>query len=484
SLVSSHISYSGQGHRRNMLNSSYASIGISHVEVNGYHFWVQEFGYTNSNASSTSALNSTSTVSVEVLDNSISHSLAEACSYSYNGCNAIDYYNLDSNISFYYGDTYDLSVIYEITTIDDGEDYPFEQPLAVTSISGWTSSATSVVSISNLVATASGTGAANLVPTVSSSNSYSISATVNAVNIATSTVTLDKDSYYFTGEEIIPSVTVTRSGKTLTEGTDYSLSYANNVFHGYGRVTVTGIGNYTGSVIKSFSIDENPNDEDSEDVEDDDDEDEDDNEDEEDEDEEDEEDEAKLAETDAEMEEQFEELINEINDSESNDSSESSESSSDSDNSTDSGNTKKSSAKKRHIYKKVIYEINGSTAKVVGCNQKITTYNAPLTIKVSGKKYKVTEIADAAFYNQTSLKKVNLENSNIKTIGKFAFYKCSKLKNVKLNAAKQKKCQTGAFYRISNKAKITIKASNKKQYNKTVKTIKKSNIYHVTFKKK
>ncbi|MCR5099958.1 MAG: leucine-rich repeat protein [Butyrivibrio sp.] len=479
-------SYSGQGHRRNMLNSSYASIGISHVEVNGYHFWVQEFGYTNSNASSTTALNSTATVSVDVLTDSLNRSLVEACVYSYNGCNSIDYYNLDTTTSLYYGDTFDLSDICEITTIDDDEDYPFEQPLTVSSISEWTSSSASVVSISNSVATAAGTGSATLIPSVASGNSYSIGVTVNAVNIAYSTVTFDKDSYYFTGEEIIPTVTVTRSGKILTEGTDYTLSYANNVFHGYGRVTVTGIGNYTGSVIKSFSIDENPNYEDAEDVEEDDE-----DEDADDEDEETEEakqdeylDEAKLAETDAEMEEQFEELINEISDSENNDSSESSESSTDSDISTDSGKTKKSSAQKRHIYKKVIYEINGSTAKVVGCNQKITTYNAPLTITVSGKKYKVTEIAAAAFYNQTSLKKVNLENSNIKTIGKFAFYKCSKLKNVKLNATKQKKYQTGAFYRISNKAKITIKASNKKQYSKTVKTIKKSNIYHVTFKKK
>ncbi len=35
--------YSGQGHRRNMLNSNYSSIGIGCVYSNGYYYWAQEF---------------------------------------------------------------------------------------------------------------------------------------------------------------------------------------------------------------------------------------------------------------------------------------------------------------------------------------------------------------------------------------------------------------------------------------------------------
>lgn len=35
--------YSGQGHRRNMLNSSFKSVGIAHVYYRGCHYWVQEF---------------------------------------------------------------------------------------------------------------------------------------------------------------------------------------------------------------------------------------------------------------------------------------------------------------------------------------------------------------------------------------------------------------------------------------------------------
>ena len=36
-------SYAGQGHRRNMLNTSFRSVGIGHAVCDGVHFWVQEF---------------------------------------------------------------------------------------------------------------------------------------------------------------------------------------------------------------------------------------------------------------------------------------------------------------------------------------------------------------------------------------------------------------------------------------------------------
>lgn len=35
--------YDGQGHRRNMLNESFTSVGIGHVVYKGWHYWVQEF---------------------------------------------------------------------------------------------------------------------------------------------------------------------------------------------------------------------------------------------------------------------------------------------------------------------------------------------------------------------------------------------------------------------------------------------------------
>ena len=62
--------YDGQGHRRNMLNSDYTSVGIGHCVYNGRHYWVQEFGQGYSNDAATSANNSDTNVTVRTSANS------------------------------------------------------------------------------------------------------------------------------------------------------------------------------------------------------------------------------------------------------------------------------------------------------------------------------------------------------------------------------------------------------------------------------
>ncbi len=58
----------------------------------------------------------------------------------------------------------------------------------------------------------------------------------------------------YTGAEICPPVTVKIGETTLVEDTDYTVKYANNVNAGKATVTVTGIGNYTGSATAYFNI--------------------------------------------------------------------------------------------------------------------------------------------------------------------------------------------------------------------------------------
>lgn len=64
--------YAGQGHRRNMLESNFAAVGIGHVTFNGIHYWVQNFGSSNSGAAATKPVNGTRTVSVAIDDAAIS----------------------------------------------------------------------------------------------------------------------------------------------------------------------------------------------------------------------------------------------------------------------------------------------------------------------------------------------------------------------------------------------------------------------------
>lgn len=58
----------------------------------------------------------------------------------------------------------------------------------------------------------------------------------------------------YTGEAQTPRVTVKFGKQTLREGTDYTVSYSNNVNAGLAGVVVTGVGNYRDSLSTRFSI--------------------------------------------------------------------------------------------------------------------------------------------------------------------------------------------------------------------------------------
>ncbi|MBR0273560.1 MAG: hypothetical protein IJQ59_05650 [Bacteroidaceae bacterium] len=75
-----------------------------------------------------------------------------------------------------------------------------------------------------------------------------------AADALTFTINLGSTSLVYNGTEQKPAVTVKDGETTLVEGTDYTLTYANNVNVGTATVTATGIGNYTGTQTKEFSI--------------------------------------------------------------------------------------------------------------------------------------------------------------------------------------------------------------------------------------
>ena len=58
----------------------------------------------------------------------------------------------------------------------------------------------------------------------------------------------------WTGKAVKAKPKVTAGGRTLREGTDYTLSYRNNVNAGTATVTATGRGNYTGTKSVAFKI--------------------------------------------------------------------------------------------------------------------------------------------------------------------------------------------------------------------------------------
>ena len=66
----------------------------------------------------------------------------------------------------------------------------------------------------------------------------------------------DDAVYTYSGQEIKPEITVTASGVNLTAGTDYTVTYADNVNAGQGSITITATTTtfYTGSKTVNFDI--------------------------------------------------------------------------------------------------------------------------------------------------------------------------------------------------------------------------------------
>ena len=77
------------------------------------------------------------------------------------------------------------------------------------------------------------------------------------IDLASATILLSKSSFYYTGSEHKPTATVKVGTTVLTEGTDYTVAYYNNINYGTATVTITATENsilYTGSTSVSFLI--------------------------------------------------------------------------------------------------------------------------------------------------------------------------------------------------------------------------------------
>ena len=80
--------------------------------------------------------------------------------------------------------------------------------------------------------------------------------TVKAKALTDAMVSLDKGAYAYTGSQIQPTVTVKDGATTLKKDTDYTVAYGanNTVGTKVGTVTITGKGDYSGTIEKKFNI--------------------------------------------------------------------------------------------------------------------------------------------------------------------------------------------------------------------------------------
>lgn len=78
--------------------------------------------------------------------------------------------------------------------------------------------------------------------------------TIYQAAISSARVQVDSTSVDWNGSAQKPGVTITYGGKTLRQGTDYTVKYSNNVNPGSANIVITGKRGFTGTVTKHFTI--------------------------------------------------------------------------------------------------------------------------------------------------------------------------------------------------------------------------------------
>lgn len=226
--------YEGQGHRRNMLSADYKAVGIGHASYGGKDFWVQEFGDVVSSTAATAANNSNQDVTVEVLTSNLTTdvSVQEPSKEMSFGTEAA---------------APSVTVTYKL----EGK---WESP-ANTVIPEWVVDQPRIASVSGGKLTANAVGSTTLRANVEG-KTVEATLTVVPASLENAVVSLSSEEYPYEGEgkPITPKPTVEAAGKTLAEGTDYELAYADHTKTGTAKITVTGKGNYTGKIEKTYEI--------------------------------------------------------------------------------------------------------------------------------------------------------------------------------------------------------------------------------------
>ena len=237
-----------------------------------------------------------------------------------------------------------------------------------------------------------------------------------------------KSTVTYTGKTLKQSkLTVTVNGKKLSAKTDYTVKYKNNKNIGKATITITGKGNYKGTVKKTFQI--------------------------------------KVSKKKAYVVEDIKYKVTK-----------------DAKNGKGTvkvvGSTKKTNKKYKKLKIANTVQIGGVTYKITAIEKKAFANYKYLTSVQIGDK--VTKISDQAFYGCKALTNIEIGKS-VTTIGKSSFAKCKKLKQITFKTKKLNKVGKKAFKGINKKVVVNVP---KKQYKKYVSLMKKGNVpSKVTYKK-
>lgn len=228
-------------HRANILSTNFGAMGIGCFTQNGVTYWVQLFSGASGESSHQSGVR-TETRSINI-DNNVTH------------------LNLEFNINDSLPSTLDAgySTTLRVEARNTGELNGWRPVVTFDADSfDWSSSNDFVVNVDNGRIEAQGNEGSATVTARSWAGDFVCSRTFAGKakvshDLARATIEVNENPSY-DGSPQEPGVTVRYDGRTLSSGTDYYVTYSNNVNVGDATVTAHGRGDYTGEVSTTFYI--------------------------------------------------------------------------------------------------------------------------------------------------------------------------------------------------------------------------------------
>lgn len=217
------------GHRANILNTEYKAIGIGAVKIGDMYWWVQLFT-DQSNTVFTQTGTYKETRSVEIKPSWVNICASNDNSMMVGGSQKVELCNINKG---------------------------FQQSIKVTVKDAVLTSSSGAITVSGNTITAKKVGKANILFSSKSlgiDNKKIATVSVTRSNVLRCKATLSYDTCTYDGRAKRPKVVLKNGDTVLTRGTDYTLSYKNNVNPGKATITIKGIGAYKGTLTRTFSI--------------------------------------------------------------------------------------------------------------------------------------------------------------------------------------------------------------------------------------
>lgn len=246
-----------EGHKTNILNENWTSVGIGCIKYKDTYCWIQLFSrkFPEGTVSSGAI---TSVEDIEISSYFLNLTAAEFPEHMSVG-ERVPFVLSQPNIYWEYlifvpdADSFDYASSNNNVASIDSNGYVTACSSGTTIITAYYAGTSDIAYSTCLTCTEKQNATVTSAPTTSHSSTPTPSVTTSKININRCSVQTKK-IFTFSGTAIQPAVSITYNGKYLVKNTDYTISYKGNLKPGTGMIMIHGIGRFSGKTNLAFTI--------------------------------------------------------------------------------------------------------------------------------------------------------------------------------------------------------------------------------------